>query len=235
MSAAEPIAARSPFPDPRHAPAEGPLAVGGDLSPALLLHAYARGIFPWFDDDAGPVLWWSPDPRTVLFPERMKVSRSLRRRLRRGDFAVTFDTAFEQVIAACAAPRPGQDGSWITPAMQAAYVRLHALGFAHSVETWHEGCLAGGLYGVSLGRMFFGESMFAAQTDASKVALAYLVNELRRWRFELIDCQIDNAHLASLGAEALPRERFLERVAANGRHATRRGRWRRCMASSGNG
>ena len=235
MSAVEPSAARSPFPDPRHAPADAPLAAGGDLSPALLLHAYARGIFPWFDDDDGPVLWWSPDPRTVLFPDRMRVSRSLRRKLRRGDYAVTFDTAFEQVIAACAAPRGGQAGSWITPAMQAAYTRLHALGFAHSVEAWRDGRLAGGLYGLSLGRMFFGESMFTAQTDASKVALAHLVETLRHWRFELIDCQIDNAHLASLGAESLPREHFLERLAGNGRHATRRGRWQRCLASPGDG
>ena len=235
MSAAEPSAARSPFPDPRHAPADAPLAIGGDLSPALLLHAYARGIFPWFDDDDGPVLWWSPDPRTVLFPDRMRVSRSLRRKLRRGDYAVTFDTAFEQVIAACAAPRGGQAGSWITPGMQAAYTRLHALGFAHSVEAWRDGCLAGGLYGLSLGRMFFGESMFTAQTDASKVALAHLVETLRHWRFELIDCQIDNAHLASLGAEPLPREHFLEQLAGNGRHATRRGRWQRCLASPEDG
>ena len=235
MSAAEPSAARSPFPDPRHAPAAAPLAAGGDLSPALLLHAYARGIFPWFDDDDGPVLWWSPDPRTVLFPDRMRVSRSLRRRLRREDYAVTFDTAFEQVIAACAAPRGGQNGSWITPAMQAAYTRLHALGFAHSVEAWRDGRLAGGLYGVSLGRMFFGESMFTAQTDASKVALAHLAETLRHWRFELIDCQIDNAHLASLGAEPLPREHFLERLTDNGHHATRRGRWQRCLASPDDG
>ena len=235
MSAALGQASESPFPDPRQAPADAPLAAGGDLSPALLLHAYAHGIFPWFEDDAGPVLWWSPDPRAVLFPERMRTSRSLARRLRRGDYAVTFDGAFEEVTAACAQPRPKQAGSWITPAMQTAYARLHALGFAHSVEAWQDGCLAGGLYGVSMGRMFFGESMFTRRTDASKVALAHLAQQLHAWRFELIDCQLENSHLASLGAEPMPRADFLHRIAANRRHATRRGPWQRSAAPAADG
>lgn len=230
MSASLLHASAAPFPDPRHAPATAPLAQGGDLSPDLLLHAYAHGIFPWFDDDAGPVLWWCPDPRAVLFPERMHVSKRLARRLRRGEFRVTFDRAFGQVVAACAKPRPGQTGSWITPAMQAAYVRLHALGFAHSAEAWRGSRLAGGIYGVSLGRMFFGESMFAAETDASKVAFAHLARQLKAWRFELIDCQLETSHLMSLGAETLPREDFLRRLARNRRPPTRRGPWHRVPA-----
>ena len=214
------------FPDPRDGPVDGPLAVGGDLSPERLLAAYDHGIFPWFDDDRGPLLWWSPDPRAVLFPEHLKVSRSLARRLRRGNYSVTMDTAFEAVVSGCAGPRRTESGTWITPAMRAAYGGLHALGFAHSVEAWDDAGLAGGLYGVSLGRMFFGESMFSDRTDASKVALVALVRQIVGWDFELIDCQLPNAHLTSLGARAIPRDAFLDRLVHNRREPARRGVWR---------
>ena len=213
------------FPDPRHAGREGLVAVGGDLSPQRLLSAYGHGIFPWFDDDRGPVLWWSPDPRAVLAPDGMKISRSLAKRLRRGDYTVTMDTDFQAVVESCAAPRKG-GGTWITPAMQGAYLKLSELGFAHSVETWCDGDLVGGLYGVSLGRMFFGESMFSRRPDASKVALAYLVRQLTAWEFELIDCQIINDHLKSLGAMPMPRGEFLDRLARNRRKSTRQCPWR---------
>ena len=213
------------FPDPRTGPADRPLATGGDLSAERLLAAYDHGIFPWFDDDRGPLLWWSPDPRAVLFPDRLRVSRSLGRRLRRGDYAVTMDTAFAAVIQGCALPRESGGGTWITPGMRAAYQRLHALGFAHSVEAWDGQGLAGGLYGVSLGGMFFGESMFSRRTDASKAALAALAERLGGWGFELIDCQLPNAHLSSLGAESMARDEFLDRLARNQARATRRGAW----------
>ncbi len=189
----------------------GLLAAGGDLSPARLLEAYQRGIFPWFGDD-DPVLWWSPDPRMVLYAEELRVSRSLRRVLRSGGFRVTVDTAFPAVMAGCAEPRPGQDGTWITPAMTAAYRRLATLGFAHSVETWLGDSLVGGLYGVAVGRMFFGESMFARVTDASKVAFVHLVRQLERWDMPLIDCQMSTAHLASLGARESPRAEFISQL-----------------------
>ena len=213
------------FPDPRTGPADAPLATGGDLSAERLLAAYGHGIFPWFDDDRSPPVWWSPDPRAVLFPDRLRVSRSLARRLRRGDYAITMDTAFAAVVKGCAAPRESGGGTWITPGMRAAYQRLHALGFAHSVEAWDGQRLAGGLYGVSLGGMFFGESMFSRRTDASKAALAALVARLEGWRFELIDCQLPNAHLSSLGAEPMARDEFLDRLARNRARATRRGPW----------
>ncbi len=189
----------------------GLLAAGGDLSPRRLLDAYARGIFPWFSGD-DPLLWWSPDPRMVLFVGELHLSRSLRRVIRSGPFQVTMDTAFRDVMLACAEPRPGQDGTWITPAMVDAYTRLAALGYAHSIEAWAGDRLAGGLYGVAIGRMFFGESMFARQTDASKVAFAALVRQLERWGFELIDCQMATSHLASLGAREIARDEFLARV-----------------------
>ncbi|MCC6534947.1 MAG: leucyl/phenylalanyl-tRNA--protein transferase [Burkholderiales bacterium] len=185
----------------------GLLAAGGDLSPARLLAAYRLGIFPWFGE-GDPILWWSPDPRMVLHPAEIKVSRSLRKRLRRGDYEIRVDTAFERVMAACAEPRRGQDGTWINPAMLDAYGMLHRRGFAHSVETWQDGALVGGLYGIALGRAFFGESMFARATDASKLALAHLARQLERWRFGLIDCQMRTAHLASLGAREISRARF---------------------------
>lgn len=218
------------FPDPRTGPADAPLAMGGDLSAERLLAAYDHGIFPWFDDDSGPLLWWSPDPRAVLFPGRLRVSRSLARRLRRGDYAITMDTAFAAVVEGCAAPRESGGGTWITPGMRAAYRRLHALGFAHSVEAWDGQGLAGGLYGVSLGGMFFGESMFSRRTDASKAALAALAERLAAWGFELIDCQLPNAHLSSLGAEPMARDEFLDRLAGNRARATIRGAWTTSIA-----
>lgn len=189
----------------------GLLAAGGDLSTPRLLDAYAKGIFPWFNSD-DPLLWWSPDPRMVLYLRELHVSRSLRRTLRAQRFRVTMDMAFEEVMAGCAEPRAGQDGTWITAEMTEAYTRLAALGYAHSVEAWAGGELAGGLYGVAIGRMFFGESMFARRTDASKVAFVALVRQLERWGFELIDCQMATGHLASLGAREIPRSGFLADV-----------------------
>lgn len=217
--------ASSSFPDPSRADADGLVAYGGDLAPARLLDAYAHGIFPWFNSDSQPVVWWSPDPRAILVPADLHISKSLAKRLRSGYYRVTVDTAFADVIRSCAAPRAGDDGTWITAAMQAAYIELHQLGFAHSVEAWRDGELAGGLYGVSLGRLFFGESMFSRRPDASKVALVHLAKQADAWRFPLIDCQIMNAHLRSLGAMAMPRARFLHAVAVNRGVATRRGRW----------
>jgi leucyl/phenylalanyl-tRNA--protein transferase len=201
----------SPFPPAREALAQpnGLLAAGGDLSPQRLLDAYRHGIFPWFGED-DPILWWSPDPRMVLFPHEFKLSHSLRKTLRRGAYEVRTDTAFEQVMRACAAPRHGQDGTWIVEEMVAAYCALHHMGYAHSVEVWMDGELAGGLYGMSIGRMFYGESMFARRTDASKIALAHLCRQLQQWDFGMIDCQMNTPHLASLGAREIPRADFLE-------------------------
>jgi leucyl/phenylalanyl-tRNA--protein transferase len=189
----------------------GLLAAGGDLSTPRLLQAYERGIFPWFGD-GDPVLWWSPDPRMVLPTDGMRVTRSLRKTIRAGRFRVTADTAFPSVIAACAEPRPDQDGTWITHDVFDAYCTLASLGVAHSIEAWDGTTLVGGLYGVAVGRMFFGESMFARRSDASKVALAHLVRQLRRWNFPLIDCQMSTSHLASLGARAVSRAEFLSVV-----------------------
>jgi leucyl/phenylalanyl-tRNA--protein transferase len=192
----------------------GLLAVGGDLAPERLLAAYRRGIFPWYSPGE-PILWWSPDPRMVLFPAEFKVSRSLGRTLRRGGYEVRLDTAFAQVIAACAqTPRRGQHGTWIVPEMQAAYRRLHELGLAHSVETWVDGELVGGLYGIALGRMFYGESMFSWRSDASKIAVAHLAAYLERLGFGMVDCQMHTAHLASLGAREIPRDDFIARLDA---------------------
>lgn len=194
----------------------GLLAAGRDLGPRRLIEAYRKGIFPWFSTGQ-PVLWWSPDPRMVLFLDEFKVSRSLARTLRRlradPGFRVTLDTAFERVMRACAQPRPGQDGTWITDAIIAAYTALHRAGLAHSIEIWHAGRLAAGLYGVALGRMFYGESMFTRAPDLSKIALAVLVNALRGAGFSVIDCQQNTRHLASLGAREIDRERFLDMVA----------------------
>lgn len=190
----------------------GLLAVGGDLSVPRLLDAYRRGIFPWGTIEGHP-LWYSPDPRMVLFPEEFRLSRSLRRTLRSGIFSVRFDSDFAGVIASCAAmPRPGQDGTWITPEMMAAYCRLHELGWAHSVEAYAEGHLVGGLYGLAIGRMFYGESMFARQRDASKVAFAHLIRQLSAQQITLIDCQMRTEHLASLGGREIPRAEFLARL-----------------------
>ncbi|UTH74075.1 leucyl/phenylalanyl-tRNA--protein transferase [Chromobacterium sp. IIBBL 290-4] len=186
----------------------GLLAAGGDLSPGRILAAYSQGIFPWFSTGE-PILWWSPAPRMVLIPAELKVSRSLSKTLRNLDYEIRVDTAFEAVMSACAEPRPGQDGTWIVPEMVAAYCRLHQLGFAHSFETWIDGRLAGGLYGISIGRMFYGESMFSRRADASKLAFVHMVRHLAAQGVEMIDCQMHTSHLASLGARLLAREVFL--------------------------
>jgi leucyl/phenylalanyl-tRNA--protein transferase len=190
----------------------GLLAMGADLSSKRLLDAYGQGIFPWFSD-GDPILWWSPDPRMVLIPQEIKVSRSLAKALRNRDYEVRADSAFTQVVSACAAPRRGADGTWITASMRDAYLALHRLGFAHSIEIWIEGRLAGGLYGVAIGRMFYGESMFSRVTDASKIALVYLARQLARWNFGMIDCQMNTSHLASLGAREIPRAEFEKKLA----------------------
>lgn len=217
---------RSPFPDVETALLEpnGLLAVGGPLSPERLERAYRSGVFPWFSEGQ-PVLWWSPDPRAIIYPARLRVSRSLRKRLRNGDYTVTLDTAFRRVIEGCAAPRADQAGTWITPEMIEAYVELHRRGLAHSAESWHHGELVGGLYGISLGAAFFGESMFSRATDASKVALVSLVSRLHEWGFHFIDCQLPTEHLTSLGAIGVPRRRFMRQLANAVAAPTRRGQW----------
>lgn len=214
------------FPDPREAEPGGLLAVGGDLSPQRLLLAYARGIFPWYSEGE-PILWFSPDPRLVLRPSRLRVPRSLRKRLRHPAHEVRADTAFERVVCGCArAPRRLGEGTWITRDMIEAYCRLHELGFAHSVETWQDGELVGGLYGVSLGSAFFGESMFSARPDASKIALVALTRQLEAWGFDLIDCQVRTKHLLRFGAEEWSRERFLRALEDCLKPETRRGIWK---------
>ena len=219
------LSERLAFPPPELAEESGLLAVGGDLRPERLLLAYQLGIFPWYHDGL-PILWYSPEPRMVLEADRLVVNRSLRKSIRRGRYQVTLDTAFDRVIRACAeVPRPGQDGTWITSDMLAAYLRLHEIGYAHSVEAWDGAELAGGLYGVSLGGAFFGESMFARAPDASKVAFVALVEQLLRWDIRLIDCQVHTEHLERFGAEEWPRERYLARLAVALERPTRRGRW----------
>jgi len=204
------------FPPCEHALSEpdGLLAAGGDLRPERLINAYRQGIFPWYQSGQ-PILWWSPDPRAVLFPDAIRISRSLRQSMRNGELSVSFDQAFERVVRACADPRPNQSGlTWITDEMLHAYCRLHALGVAHSVEVWREGRLVGGLYGLGIGAAFFGESMFSRTSDASKVALVWLSRQLRAWHYHLIDCQVSSAHLQRLGAVDLPRGEFLRLLAA---------------------
>lgn len=214
------------FPPPDYADPSGLLAIGGDLSSERLLEAYRNGIFPWYSDDQ-PILWWSPDPRFMLDLDEFKPSRSLRKTLRRKIFHVTFDRVFDEVIEACASvPREGQSGTWITPEMQQAYITLHGLGYAHSVETWFEGELVGGLYGVSLGKAFFGESMFHRKADASKTALASLVEKLKKWGFQFIDSQMTTDHMSHLGAREVPRRIFLKRLKSALSHPTKRGKWR---------
>jgi leucyl/phenylalanyl-tRNA---protein transferase len=200
------------FPDPEDADETGLLAMGGNLEPETLLQAYQSGIFPWFSKKQ-PILWWSPDPRMVLYPDKLRISHSLRQILRKGNFSYSFDTAFAEVIKSCAhISRMGQKGTWITSEMINAYIRLHQMGYAHSVETWCENRLAGGLYGLAIGKAFFGESMFHQVRDASKVALYYLVEHLKNNNFEIIDVQQSTAHLKSLGGEEIPRTLFLEKV-----------------------
>lgn len=185
----------------------GLLAIGGDLSPPRLLAAYRHGIFPWFNPGE-PILWWSPDPRAVLYPDKINISRSLRKTLRKNRFRVTTDQAFEAVMQACQAPREGQQGTWITGEMRIAYGKMHELGYAHSVECWQDNELAGGLYGMALGRVFYGESMFSRVTDASKVALVYLTDKLKEWHYQIIDCQVQSDHLKRMGAQDIPRRQF---------------------------
>ena len=224
---------RPVFPPADLAGDDGLLAVGGDLDAERLIQAYAQGIFPWPHGDM-PLLWFSPDPRMVLPHGALRVSRSLRARLRRGDYEVRLDTAFGDVVAACASvPRPGQDGTWITPEIQRAYGRLHDLGLAHSAEAWRGDDLVGGLYGVSLGAAFFGESMFSRATDGSKVACAGLVRQLEAWDFAFVDCQVPSAHLARLGAEEWTRERYLAALELALDRPTRQGVWR--PAAEGDG
>ncbi len=198
------------FPPPEIAEKNGLLAVGGDLSEERLLLAYAKGIFPWFSEHS-PILWWSPDPRLVLLPGKMNVARSLGQLMKKGVFTVTIDNAFEKVIRHCAdVHREKDSGTWITEEMIDAYKKLHISGYAHSVETWHAGELVGGLYGVALGKAFFGESMFSTMSNASKVALAGLARLLNEWEYRFIDCQVTSKHLISLGAREMRRTRFLK-------------------------
>jgi leucyl/phenylalanyl-tRNA--protein transferase len=215
-----------PFPDVAKAlkAPNGLLCAGGDLSPVRLVAAYSHGIFPWFSE-GDPILWWSPDPRMVLFPEEFKVSRSLGKRVSQGTYEMRVDTAFARVMRECASPREGQAGTWIVPEMIAAYTKLHELGYAHSVESWLEGELVGGLYGIALGRVFFGESMFTRATDASKVALVHLVRRLRASGCRVIDCQQATGHLASLGAREIPRRAFVELLKDSIQYPPASSRW----------
>lgn len=217
----------APFPPVERAlrDPDGLLAIGGDLSPGRLLRAYRQGIFPWYSSGQ-PILWWSPDPRMVLAPAALKVSRSLRKTLRKGLFRITLDEAFGAVMRGCAEPRADAQGTWITPEMEGAYLRLHELGYAHSVEAWQDGELVGGLYGVALGRVFFGESMFSRRTDASKAAFVRLVQQLQRWGFVLIDCQVYTGHLASLGAGPITRREFTGLLERHALPPDPVGRWR---------
>lgn len=210
-----PLAVLDPFQPKQAFPAldqaleepNGLIAVGGCLSPQRILNAYRCGIFPWFNDDE-PILWWSPNPRLVLFPAHLNISRSLRKTLRKQCFEIRYDSAFSTVIRACAAPRNEDGGTWITSDMHLAYNQLHELGIAHSFEAWQDGELVGGLYGIAIGQVFFGESMFHRKTDASKVVLVHSVQQLSQWGYQLIDCQVSSDHLLSLGAEEIPRRQF---------------------------
>lgn len=186
---------------------DGLLAAGGDLSPERLVNAYQHGIFPWFNEGE-PILWWSPDPRCVLYPEKLKISRSLKKTLNKKPFEIRMDTCFAEVVKACAAPRTKQAGTWITDNMFNAYINMHKLGYAHSVECWKDNELVGGLYGIAMGQVFFGESMFSKQTDASKVALVHLCKYLQQHDFKLIDSQVHTEHMESMGAEMIPRTEF---------------------------
>lgn len=213
------------FPDPNLADDHGLLAVGGDLSIQRLLLAYSNGIFPWYSE-GDPIMWWSPNPRMVLFPDNFKVSKSMRQTIRNKKYKVLFDTNFKQVIENCAKlPREDQGGTWITKEMQEAYLDLHRAGYAHSVESYLNGKLVGGLYGISLGKAFFGESMFFKQRDASKVALYYLVEKIKKWDFHFIDAQTETEHLKSLGAVNIPRLKFLQLLKIALKSHTIKGKW----------
>lgn len=225
MTDKEYIAGDIIFPDPDSADTDGLLAIGGNLEVPTLIRAYSNGIFPWYAEGT-PILWWSPDPRMVLFPDKFRISKTLQQTVQSGKFEIRLDNAFDQVIEHCARiKRKGQHGTWITDAMIDAYKRLHLSGYAHSVETYYKGALAGGLYGVSLGRTFFGESMFFVIKDGSKVALNYLVSRLLEWEFDLIDTQQSTKHLKSLGAEEIPRKKFLDILKESLKKETIRGKW----------
>ncbi len=189
----------------------GLLAAGGDLSPERLISAYSLGIFPWYNPGE-PILWWTPDPRSVIYPKQFKANRSLRKAIKKSGFKITIDTCFDRVIEHCAQPRRDDEGTWINPDINAAYNQLHQMGIAHSIETWHEGKLVGGLYGLAIGKAFFGESMFSRKDNASKVAFAHLCEQLTLWDFDLIDCQVHNTYLESLGAIEIPRVEFLAQL-----------------------
>ena len=201
----------------------GLLAAGGDLSPQRLLSAYQQGIFPWYSEGE-PIMWWSPDPRSVIFPDQLKVSRSLKKMLNKALFTVTFDSVFSEVIKACAAPRNEDDGTWISPDMIHAYCKLHELGYAHSVEVWQNNELVGGLYGIAIGKVFFGESMFHRQSDASKIGFVQLIQQLSLWGFQLIDCQVTSEHMDSLGARLISRKEFIAQLKQHCQH-TDAGKW----------
>lgn len=203
---------------------DGLLAVGGNLFTERLIAAYQKGIFPWYEEGQ-PILWWAPDPRSVIFPDEVRVSRSLHKNLRNSGFIVTMDKAFEDVIAACADKRNDSVGTWITRDMQRAYIELHRLESAHSVEVWLDGSLVGGLYGVALGSLFFGESMFSTVSNASKVALVHLAGQLLEWGYKLIDCQVQSEHMNSLGAQNIPRAVFQEYLDAYVTAPTVQGKW----------
>ena len=207
------ISTRHQFPpvDTARTEPNGLLCAGADLASETIVAAYSLGIYPWFSDDQ-PILWWSPNPRMVLFPDEFKISKSLAKTVARGVFDIRFDTAFSDVIAACSAPRRKDGGTWIVPEMRLAYAELHAMGVAHSIESWRDGELVGGLYGLAIGHMFFGESMFTRATDASKVALVALVEKLKQDGFALIDCQQETRHLASFGARPIARAEFVQRL-----------------------
>ncbi len=200
-----------PAPDQALTEPEGLLAAGGDLSSERLIHAYSQGIFPWYQDGQ-PLLWWSPNPRTVMRPDQLHVSRSMQKFMRRAHLVITLDRHFSDVIKACSEPRDYTDSTWITDEMQQAYCRLHHLGLAHSVEVWEDGSLVGGLYGVGLGKVFFGESMFSRRSNASKAAFIFLVRQLQQWGYALIDCQMPTEHLFSLGAESISRDAFVQQL-----------------------
>ncbi len=210
LTVLDPLDDTQPFPSAERALEEpdGLLAVGGSLAPRRLLHAYRNGIFPWYNEGE-PILWWSPNPRLTLRPDRLRVSRSLRKILRREEFQISFDRAFDAVIEGCAAPRPKAAGTWITQEMKSAYIAMHSQGIAHSVEAWCDNKLVGGLYGIAIGQVFFGESMFCRRSNASKAAFAVFVQTLQEWNYALIDCQIYTDHLAAFGAEEMLRSDFL--------------------------
>lgn len=219
------LSKKNAFPNPEDAEEDGLLAVGGDLLPERIILAYAQGIFPWYNEN--PILWWSPNPRMVLYPEKFKISKSLQQVLKSNKFSVSIDACFADVIENCKSiNRSNQDGTWITPAMKKAYIRLHKIGIAHSFEVFNNEKLVGGLYGVSLGKAFFGESMFHIESNASKVAFYYLCQFAKQNNFQFIDCQVANPHLESLGAEEIPRSEFLKLLEINIENQTLQGKWK---------